>query len=92
MFFDSEVEDSLFSFVGRPVFVCLFVCLFVCFKHVFLSSRLGNWVDSEVEDFYFVSLVDPLFSLFFFFYHAHYFCFLAWKINLLVKQKTFILI
>ena len=32
-----------------------------------MSSCLGNWVDNEVEEFCFVSLVDSFFHAFFFY-------------------------
>ena len=46
----------------------------------FLSSRLGNWVDSEVEGSYFVFLVDP-----FFFVSCMFLCLLAKETGLIVK-------
>ena len=51
----------LFHFPGRSIISI--------FMHIFLPSRLGNWVDGEVGDFCFVLLVDLsfLFSCTYFF-------------------------
>ena len=53
--------------------------------HALLSFCLGNWVDSEVEDSYFVLLVDPLL----FFMHVFLSSFLGNWVDIEVEKFCF---